>query len=445
MLTINKFKLQILILIIIGVIRIPASGTGDDTPQNNKKKETDRRFRYGIIPALAYDSDLGFRYGAVINIFDYGSNPENYGYEQHLFLRGTNTSTGSLQLQGLLESNSLISNSLTLVEASYLSEKKYDFYGFNGSNSVYNHLLADKSSTLFRNSLFYAYERNLLRLRLDNQLRIGDGSFRLLTGVMLNKYEISPAINSEDNNNDRPLESETLFKNYIDWGLISEDEKYGGIVNLFSLGLIYDTRNDLCYCTDGKWIEAVFIYSPSFLSDNRFARLVLTYRHHTSIMNDNLTISFRVSSQQNLFGKTPFYILSTYYDSRLSQDGIGGAFSLRGANRNRIVADGFLISNIETKLKIAEFNLLGQDFFISTSLFYDNAFVTQSYEIDHRNVPGEVKDFFFNNNSQRLHHTAGAGAYIVFNKDNVISINYGIPFSRHDGHGGLYVGSSLLF
>ncbi len=313
MLTINKFKLQILIFIFIGVIKLPLSAKGDERFQDKKNKETDRRFRYGIIPALAFDSDLGFRYGAVINIFDYGDNPDSYAYKQHLFLRGTNTATGSLQLQGLLESNSLIANSLTLIEASYLSEKKYDFYGFNGSNSIYNHSLTDKSSPLYSNNFFYAYERNLLRLRLDNQLRIGDGSFRLLTGVMLNKYEIATAINSQDNNNDRSIEGETLFENYINWELISEDEKFGGIVSLFSLGLIYDTRNDLCYCTDGKWIEAVFLYSPSFLSDNRFARMVFTYRHHTSIMNDNLTISLRVSSQQSLSGKTPFYILSSYF------------------------------------------------------------------------------------------------------------------------------------
>ncbi|MFP4366586.1 MAG: hypothetical protein ACLFQA_05780 [Bacteroidales bacterium] len=445
MLTIKKIKLQILALAILGVIKLPLSGQEDDRLQTSKNKEIYSRVRYGIIPALAYDSDLGFRYGAVINIFDYGRDQGNYGYDQHLFLRGTNTSTGSLQLQGLLESNSLIANSLTHIEASYLSEKKYDFYGFNGSNSVYNFLLVDKSSPLFRSRFFYSYERNLLRLRLDNQLRIGDGDFRLLTGVMLNKYEITPAINPESRKSDAPSEDETLFANYIDWGLISEDEKSGGIINLFSLGLIYDTRNDLCYCREGKWIEAVFLYSPSFLSDNHFARLVFTYRHHTSTMNDNLTISFRASSQQSLSGKTPFYLLSTYYDSRLNQDGIGGAFSLRGANRNRIVADGFLTSNIETKLKIMEFDLLGQDFFISTSLFYDNAFVTQSYEMDQKSVPRDVRNSFFNDNRHKLHHTGGAGAYIVFNKDNVISINYGIPFSRRDGHGGLYVGSSLLF
>lgn len=442
----NKFKLQILTLLIIGVIRLPLSGEEDDKLQVTKNKDTDRRFRYGIIPALAYDSDLGLRYGAVINVFDYGSNPENYGYEQHLFLRGTNTSTGSLQLQGLLESSSLIANSITLIEVSYLAEKRYDFYGFNGSNSVYNPLLTDKSSPLFMNSLFYAHERNILRLRLDNQLRIGDGDFRLLTGVMLNKYEVAPARNSEDSgNDDRSFEGETLFENYVDWGLISEDEKTGGIINLFSFGLIYDTRNDLCYCTDGEWIEAVFLYSPSFISDNSFARMVFTYRHHTSFMNDNLTLSLRASSQQSLFGKTPFYTLSTFYDSRLNQDGIGGAFSLRGANRNRIVADGFLTGNIEAKLKIMEFNLLGQDFFVSTSLFYDNALVTQTYEMDQISVPGEVKNSFFNSDRQKLHHTAGVGAYIVFNKDNVISINYGKPFNSLDGHGGLYVGSSLLF
>jgi len=30
------------------------------------------RYKFGVIPSLAYDSDLGFKYGAVLNFFDYG-------------------------------------------------------------------------------------------------------------------------------------------------------------------------------------------------------------------------------------------------------------------------------------------------------------------------------------------------------------------------------------
>lgn len=438
-----RFKSAVLVFIIIG--SLPASGSVINYLSGNNK-ENPNRFRTGIIPALAYDSDVGLRYGAVINIFDYRDmSYDKRVYNQHLLLRFTNTTAGSLQLQALLESRSIIDNSVTLIEASYLSAKKYDFYGFNGLNAIYQPLLTDNSSPLFRNRLFYAYERTLLRLRFDNQMSIGEGGLRMLTGITFNKYDTGSAGNSEEEA-DNEIYGRTLYDNYIEWGIISEDEKDGGIINLLALGFVYDTRNDLCYCTDGIWAEAVLLYSPGLIGKNRFTQLILTYRHHATTRNDRLTFSFRVSSQQNLGGTIPFYVLSTFYDSRLSQDGLGGAFNLRGALRNRIVAEGFITGSIETKVKFAEFNLFRQDFFISASLFYDNALVTQVYDAGHDAIiPESTAGLFFINDRQKLHHTFGVAAYIVFNKDNVISINYGVPLDRQNGHGGFYVGSSLIF
>ena len=446
MLAIQKQKTVFLILFIIIIFSLSLSGNFRiDFPDSNIK-EGSNRFRFGIIPALAYDSDLGLRYGAVINIFDYKG--LSYGksiYNQYLFLRFTNTTSGSLQIQGLLESRTIIDNSVTLIEASYLSGKNYDFYGFNGLSAIYQPLFTDNSSSLFRNRFFYAYDRTLLRLRFDNQMYIGDGGLRLLTGITFNMYDTGSAGNPEEEA-DNDIYGRTLYDNYIEWGIIREDEKNGGIVNLLALGFVYDTRNDLCYCTDGIWAEAVLLYSPGLIGKNRFTQLVLTYRHHASTRNDRLTFSFRVSSQQNLGGTTPFYLLSTYYDSRLSQDGVGGAFNLRGALRNRIVAEGFMTGSLETKVKLADFYLFRQDFFISASLFYDNALVTQVYDTDHGAIiPESTAGLFFINDRQKLHHTFGVGAYIVFNKDNVISINYGVPLDRQNGPGGFYVGSSLLF
>ncbi|MCA1759279.1 MAG: hypothetical protein LC658_05885 [Bacteroidales bacterium] len=41
--------------------------------------------------------------------------------------------------------------------------------------------------------------------------------------------------------------------------------------------------------------------------------------------------------------------------------------------------------------------------------------------------------------------TFGHGLYIVFNQNNVITVNYGIPANKQLGQGGFYIGSSLLF
>ena len=88
------------------------------------------RFKIGGIPVLSYDADLGLKYGAVVNLFDYGDSKYPPNFEQYLMLRLTNTTGGTANLQALLESESLIKNAKVLAEASYIIDKKLDFFGF---------------------------------------------------------------------------------------------------------------------------------------------------------------------------------------------------------------------------------------------------------------------------------------------------------------------------
>lgn len=421
-----------------------AIGSGDEAPDAG---DDGPGFRMGFIPAFAYDSDLGFKYGMVFNLFDYRQRTPTKRYDQHLFLRFTNTTGGSFQVQGLLESETLINNSVTLIEMGHIADRKYDFYGFNGNGSIYNPKHIDSSDPGFLSSNYYAYKRSYTRLRFDNQFKAGNGNLRFLTGFMFNLFSIGSASESSGQNEGlgEKAGTTTLFDKYLDRGVIPGNEREGGMINLLSVGLVYDTRNDLCYCTDGIWAETILFHSPSLLSDNSFSKLILTYRHHASALNEMLTFSFRISSQQKLGGNIPFYMLPLYFDSRMSQDGLGGAFNLRGALRNRVLADGFVAGNVETKLKLSHFQIFGRELFFSISFFYDNGFVTQEYGIEQGNVPDGELPLHFNEAGMNIHHTVGTGAYIVFNKDNVISINYGVPLDRQNGPGGLYVGSSLLF
>jgi len=419
--------------------------------QKEEKSMSERRSRYsfGVIPALAFDSDLGFKYGAVVNLFDYGETKFPPHYEQYLFVKLTNTTKGTLNLQALLESETLINKAKVLAEASYLVDRKLDFFGFNGTDAVYNPEFTDSESDAFQNNFFYGHHRNFLRLRFDVQKYLAGSRLRLLTGFTFHHFGISSAREERkdkgDNSPSDGFQHPTLFENYNNWGIIRPDESSGGNISLFSLGLIYDSRNDPCYCTEGKWFETVFNYSPAFLGDAGFSKLILTYRQHTSFLKDKLTFSFRVSSQQKLSGEIPFYFVPTFYDSRLTSDGVGGAFNLRGALRNRIAADGFVTGNFELKFKTYDFKLLRQFFSTSISGFYDNAYITQTYKVNLDNVPDSEKPIYFNPGKQKVHHTFGTGLYIVFNHNNVVTVNYGVPVNIQLGRGGLYIGSSLLF
>ncbi len=422
-------------LLLTGAINSQTSIEGE-----NVQHDIARRYALGVIPALNFDADLGFRYGGVFNFFDYGQSKSKAVYDQFLQVRLINSTGGTLLAQGIYESTTLIKNKLVIAESSYLVDTKMDFFGFNGSQAVYHAAFSNAKHPQFISEDYYTYKRKKIRLRLDVQHRIYQSNWRFLTGYTFNHFRAQPNSTPDENS---PASS--LFENYKEWGLIRKEEMEGGNISLLTVGLVYDTRNQSCYCTDGVWFEGLVYYAPQWLGSQSFSKLVLTYRQHKSIINEQLTFSFRISSQQKLTGQIPFYMLPTIFDSRLKQDGIGGASSLRGAFRNRLAADGFVISSFETKLKFWQFNLFKQDFFFSAALFYDNAYITQIYQLDLSQVPDKDLSIHFNQGKQRVHHSWGPGLYIVFNKNNIITVNYGFVTNKQDGRGGLYIGSSLLF
>ncbi len=404
------------------------------------------RFQWGIIPAASFDADLGFRYGAVVNIFDYGNKPDIPFYDQYLFLRFTNSTGGTMLAQALLESDRIIRRSKVYSEVSYIRDSRLDFYGFNGRNARLQENIIIGENQIDLHNDFYTKKRRMLRLRTDIQTFLGTEKLRLLMG-----YTFQRIVFDTDNNTQNfdyqsiNWENHTLFDLYNQWNIIDNENSKGGNRHLLKAGLVYDSRNHLCYCTNGIWAESFMIFSPGNATSGAFSRHIATFRQHISMGEEKFTFSYRLSSQQKVSGNTPFYMLPWFFDSRLTQDGPGGAFSLRGAFRNRTVADGFLAGNVELKFKLPTIHFRNNEFFASITAFYDNLFITQNYPVNTNQVPERLKNQFFDNQTQTLHHTYGPGVYIVFNQNNVITVNYGFSTDRQIGAGGLYIGSGLLF
>ena len=145
------------------------------------------KYMFGAIPVLSYDADLGLKYGAVLNFFDF--KPHDTDYSQYLVLRGTYTTRNTLNIQGIFESDRLIKNATTFIEAAYTNDQKLGFYGFNGFESNYNPLLIQPKSQFFLNKNFYSLNRKLLRFRFDVQKNIV-AQWRVLSGLTFNRYFI---------------------------------------------------------------------------------------------------------------------------------------------------------------------------------------------------------------------------------------------------------------
>lgn len=408
-----------------------------------------RNFSWGIVPVLAYDSDIGFKYGANFNFFDYGNSTKQEDYKQYLYLRLVNSTKNTSQAQLLFDSDRIFKKGKLIIEASYVVDKNLNFFGFNGTNAVYNNNFENANSEQYINKYFYTHERKLLRLRTDYQQQLGLKWLRLYLGASLNAYRVSSVdfekYTSPDKPDGQPAQNTSLYCKYIDWGIIKPQERSGGLINYATLGVIFDTRNNQRVTTKGVWAEIYGIVSPKSFSEQPFSKLILSFRQYFKILKTNTVFSYRLTSQSKLSGEIPFYMLPTYFDSQINRDGLGGAFNMRGITRNRIAADGFALGNFEVRQQIGGFKLFKLDFDFMGSVFSDLAYITQTYNFDSTRVPADAKEMLFKDNTQNISATYGIGLYIIYNRNNIMSIYYGASHDKQLGSSGLYVGSSFLF
>ena len=82
----------------------------------------------GVLPAIAYDADKGFRYGALANIYDYGD-PSVYPFYKHsIYAEWSHTTKGSDLKQLKYDSGYLIPGIRFTGLVRLETEKAMDFY-----------------------------------------------------------------------------------------------------------------------------------------------------------------------------------------------------------------------------------------------------------------------------------------------------------------------------
>ncbi|MEX0980698.1 MAG: hypothetical protein WD577_03940 [Bacteroidales bacterium] len=409
------------------------------------------QFTLGGTPVLAYDTDVGLRYGAVINLFDYSNREILPDYTQHVRLRLYNSTKGTSNYSVLYDTERLIPRSLVTFEASFIEDIALDFYGFNGSETVYYPEFSDENQSGYINKYFYTHHRKLFRIRADLQRQIISREFRLFSGVTYHKYRMGDIdyerFDIPEGAHGNAAIHTTLYRKFVDWGAILPEEKDGGDILTLSSGIIYDTRQGKIHCKGGVWFESYFIFSPPGVSSSYFIKQVTTFRHYVPLYSINGLLAYRLSSQQKIAGRIPYYQLPVFYGSLENQDGPGGAFTLRGVHRNRIAANSYLLGNLEFRKNLFSFTLFNIDWQTEGILFTDIGMVTGMYEFPDQGIPDDYRRDLFRDQRKRSgpHATAGAGVYLIYNKDNIISVNYGFSLDPQLGTKGLYIGSGFLF
>jgi len=455
-------------LSVLLIMMIAFSVYGQEKAKKEKKEKTPKEkvgWKFGgALPAVTYDNNLGFQYGALFEFFNYGKPSIYPEFLDHTYTEVSRFTKGSGIYRMMYESNHLIGKTHFTFDISYLPDKANDFYGYNGYGAVFNKDWMDDETDDYKTRMFYRQERNQFRIKADIQGKITGDHLKWAAGFGVNNFTISSVDIAKLNEGKDPedqlptVEEEPgLYEIYKTLDLITADEADGGWVNTLKAGIMWDSRDNRPNPMKGIWAEMGIEYAPSFLgNDWSFSKFYATHRQYFTLIEEDLSFVYRLGYQTTLGGDVPYFYQSQVITSMLTgatSEGLGGSSTLRGVLRNRVIGEGFFFGNVELRWKPFHFKFLKQDCYLGVNAFYDFGMVTDKIDLpDNLEATfntqfGEVQSYdnFFNEGGEKLHQSAGISILPVINRNFVIAIDIGKAFNKQDGNIGFSIGLNYLF
>lgn len=400
----------------------------------------------GPLPSVAFNSDTGFQYGLLANIFFYGDGEVYPDYYHNLYVEWNQTTKGAGLAQVTYDSKYLIPGIRITADLSNVVKNAWGFYGFNGAESKYNSEWVDRDDPLYKNVLYYAMKRNQLRFTVNFQGNITSNSFRWLGGLGIMNFNVGSASTTRAWDSTAVVQS-TLYDDFVTWGAIAPTEADGGLVTYLKGGIVYDTRDNEACPMRGLWEEVLLTYAPGFIgNESGWLQLAAIHRQYFTLIDDKLSLSYRLGYQGIIAGQQPFYLQGNMPDSRNNRDGLGGSKNVRGIMGSRLVGDGYLYGNIEARWKIVRFNWIGQSWYFGVNPFVDAGMVVQPYDYDKSGIEAQANSAeYLTGDAEKLHLGYGMGIKLAMNENMILSVDYGFAGSKNDGSTGLYIGLGYLY
>ena len=455
------------------------SGNATAEPTEKSKKEIIKKgLNFGPLPVVAFDADKGLQLGALLNIFDFGDGSNYPNTRQSLYLEASFFTKGSQLFVISYDNKFLIPGVRWSTSAVLTNEKAMDFYGFNGYMSYYDHEMVklgnDKDNKL--NYIYtpkYRLNRINFNFKTDFTGNIWNNKLFWEAGYHLNNikagYDDRQALNLDKINKDKddykkfPETEPTLFDLYRRWGIISEDEAWGGFSSALRLGLLLDTRDKEGAPSKGIWAEAHVTLAPDWLGTTHpYYRYSATFRHYVPIVkNDILTFAYRLNYEGTFGNSAPYYMLPfiTVMGATYDRDGMGGYRTVRGIMRDRVQGLDMATYNVELRWRFVNFRKWNQNIAFGLNLFSDGTMVTRNYDMSFRGAEehrAEYDEYMAKSglSKDRPHITVGAGLRFIMNQNFIVAFEYGMPISKfssdkaikkQDGNGAFYINTGYLF
>ena len=460
--------------ILLMTFALQAQDTSDNAKKNKKEKIYNEKgelikkgWNFGPLPVVGFNSDLGFQYGACVDIFNYGDGSRYPKFDYKMNLEVSAYTKGSLNLRFYGDYYNLIPNSRLFVDAGYFTDKRFEFYGFNGfASPYYNDLYVLKQQSFENfdpnfNSIFYRMDRKQFRFNSSLRSKFGFGE-HFYYGVGLSYFNYNMGRINIHNEEYLYDEQMTLYELYRESGLIRANEADGGNVTQVKLAFIYDSKNHDSDPTQGAYFEATLTGAPDIIDGEGYSHITFNavWQQYIPIVEENLTFAYRLVTQNVIAGEIPYYAMfnsNMLFYKKMSTDAMGGANSVRGINRNRVIGAGYAWLNAEFRWKVAGFQFINQNWNIALNPFFDAGIVTQSYRLEEQktawetieknyNISGYEENLIYSGEKEGLHTSAGCGLKLIMNRNFIISAEAAKALDARDGKGmKVYIGFNYLF
>ncbi len=363
----------------------------------------------GALPAINFDSDEGFGYGAIAELYHYGDgtqDPYVWTIQPTVFL----TTEGRRDVTLFIDAPHVLPGGWR-IDAALASERHIatPYYGLGNATEYDPSLEAEDGP----DPHYYRFGRTRRSVSVNVQHRLARDEVRVLAGVGAARTSVRAVPEGRGT---------TLWA--LDWG----DSGAAEWSNHVRAGLVWDTRDRESGPTRGSWTELLVQHVDRALgSDATWTRWTFADRRYLS-PTPRLTLAHRYLLQ-GVHGDAPVYELFRVQTSFKQQEGLGGAKSLRGVLKNRWVGRGMLIWNIELRWRAADFRLWGRPFHTVLSAFLDQGRVWED---------GVHLDEVFTD----LHRGVGGGVRLGMGENFVVAVDAGT--SNETGLP-IYIGLGYLY
>lgn len=427
---------------------IQSGGSGAKTGKNvvglrskknrrKKKLKDPNRLEWGVLPAIAGNTDTGVGFGLLMNLakFAPGFYPYKWRIELLIYMTAKEAPGGGVELPyhdyyvyfdfpGLAGGKLRLDGKLSFsrfTTAGYFGIGNASVFKKPWEDAKYtdiDSLSASEKARYIQLRRTYQYDRIYPSIRLNARYTLPHKlSFYVGSEFAYNWINMYPGSKLEEdvkktrNLSDQSPEAQSLR------GLLFGAQAHGEWI--LKVGLVFDNRDHEATPNSGMFHDLSFRFAPGAVH-YPYAGLTLNSRFFIPIWKPYLVVALRVLGDV-LFGDVPFYELARF-GGLFPGDMTGGSSSVRGIINNRYHGKIKLLANLEIRSKIIFFNIGSARFNIGLIAFADMVRVWSDFT-PHPILDGEDVGIRF---------AFGGGLRIQWGESFVVRADYGFSMTETD-------------